>query len=42
MGNAIEAYGLVKRYGKVTALAGLDLIVAEGSVMGLLGPNGAG
>jgi energy-coupling factor transporter ATP-binding protein EcfA2 len=40
--NAIEAVGLVKRYGEVTALGGLDLAVVEGSVMGLLGPNGAG
>ncbi|MBI5157621.1 MAG: ATP-binding cassette domain-containing protein [Acidimicrobiia bacterium] len=42
MANAIEARGLVKTYGKVTALAGLDLAVAEGTVLGLLGPNGAG
>jgi ABC-2 type transport system ATP-binding protein len=40
--NAIVAEGLVKRYGEVTALDGLDLEVAEGTVMGLLGPNGAG
>jgi ABC-2 type transport system ATP-binding protein len=33
---------LVKRYGRVTALDGLDLAVAEGTVLGLLGPNGAG
>ena len=38
----IEAAGLVKRYGEVTALDGLDLEVAKGSVLGLLGPNGAG
>ena len=38
----IRARGLVKRYGKVTALAGLDLEVEQGSVLGLLGPNGAG
>ena len=42
MTNAIEATGLVKKYGKVTALDGLDLEVAEGTVLGLLGPNGAG
>lgn len=42
MTNAIEATGLVKRYGDVEALAGLDLHVAEGTVLGLLGPNGAG
>jgi ABC-2 type transport system ATP-binding protein len=40
--NIIEATGLVKRYGNVTALAGLDLHVAEGTIVGLLGPNGAG
>jgi daunorubicin resistance ABC transporter ATP-binding subunit len=38
----IEARGLVKRYGDVTALDGVDLEVAAGSVLGLLGPNGAG
>jgi ABC-2 type transport system ATP-binding protein len=40
--NAIEARGLVKRYGDKTALAGVDLDVPRGSVCGLLGPNGAG
>ena len=38
----IEAAGLVKRYGEVKALSGLDLLVEEGTVVGLLGPNGAG
>jgi ABC-2 type transport system ATP-binding protein len=38
----IRTSGLVKRYGKVTALDGLDLAVPRGSVLGLLGPNGAG
>lgn len=38
----IRATGLVKRYGAVEALRGLDLAVAEGRVLGLLGPNGAG
>ena len=38
----ISAHGLVKRYGKVTALDGLDLEVEQGTVLGLLGPNGAG
>ena len=38
----VRAAGLVKRYRQVTALDGLDLAVAEGSVLGLLGPNGAG
>ncbi|MEX0698149.1 MAG: ATP-binding cassette domain-containing protein [Acidimicrobiia bacterium] len=42
MSLAIEAEGLTKHYGSVTALEGLDLSVPEGTVMGLLGPNGAG
>jgi oleandomycin transport system ATP-binding protein len=40
--NAIEARGLVKRFGKTTALAGVDLTARAGTVLGLLGPNGAG
>jgi ABC-2 type transport system ATP-binding protein len=40
--NAIEATGLVKGYGDVKALDGLDLTVEAGTVLGLLGPNGAG
>jgi ABC-2 type transport system ATP-binding protein len=40
--NIIEARGLTKSYGDVKALAGLDLSIPEGSVLGLLGPNGAG
>src|SRR5205823_2392867 len=39
---AILAEGLHKHYGKTHALAGLDLVAEEGSVLGLLGPNGAG
>jgi daunorubicin resistance ABC transporter ATP-binding subunit len=39
---AVDARGLCKRYGKVTALAGIDLTVAAGTILGLLGPNGAG
>jgi ABC-2 type transport system ATP-binding protein len=39
---AISARGLVKSYGSVRALAGVDLDVASGTVLGLLGPNGAG
>jgi ABC-2 type transport system ATP-binding protein len=38
----IRTEGLVKRYGKVVALDGLDLSVPRGTVLGLLGPNGAG
>ncbi len=38
----IEAHGLVKEYGDVVALDGLDLTVPEGTILGLLGPNGAG
>jgi ABC-2 type transport system ATP-binding protein len=38
----IRTSGLVKRYGKVIALDGLDLEVPKGTVLGLLGPNGAG
>ncbi len=42
MTDVIRASGLVKRYGSVTALDGLDLAVPEGTILGLLGPNGAG
>lgn len=42
MTHAIWAEGLVKRYGETTALAGVDLAVRTGTVLGLLGPNGAG
>jgi ABC-2 type transport system ATP-binding protein len=38
----LEARGLVKRFGKTQALAGLDLVVNPGRVAALLGPNGAG
>lgn len=41
-GPAIEATGLVKRYGEFTALAGVDIELPRGTVTGLLGPNGAG
>jgi ABC-2 type transport system ATP-binding protein len=40
--NAIELRGLVKRYGTVTAVDGLDLAMRRGECFGLLGPNGAG
>jgi ABC-2 type transport system ATP-binding protein len=39
---AVRTEGLSKRYGDVLALAGLDLEVAPGEVIGFLGPNGAG
>lgn len=39
---ALECTGLVKRYGNVTAVDGLDLDIAVGECFGLLGPNGAG
>ena len=42
MNEVIRAQGLVKHYGEVKALDGLDLAVPEGTVLGLLGPNGAG
>jgi ABC-2 type transport system ATP-binding protein len=40
--KAIVARGLVKSYGKVRALRGVDLEVARGELFGFLGPNGAG
>jgi ABC-2 type transport system ATP-binding protein len=39
---AIEVGGLVKRYGPLTAVGGIDFSVAAGSVFSFLGPNGAG
>ncbi len=39
---AIQLRGVVKRYGDITAVNGLDLDVPEGTCVGLLGPNGAG
>lgn len=42
MSDMVRAEGLVKRYGSVVALDGLDLAVPGGTVLGLLGPNGAG
>jgi ABC-2 type transport system ATP-binding protein len=38
----VEVRGLVKRYGELTAVAGVDLTVQAGDVYGYLGPNGAG
>ena len=40
--NAIEVRCLVKKYGNVTAVDGLDLVMRRGECFGLLGPNGAG
>ncbi|HVL90007.1 MAG TPA: ATP-binding cassette domain-containing protein, partial [Actinomycetota bacterium] len=42
MTDMIRTAGLTKRFGDVTALEGLDLVVPKGTVLGLLGPNGAG
>ena len=41
-GRAITAEGLVRDFGKVRAVDGVDLSVAEGEIYGFLGPNGAG
>src|SRR5207253_6623833 len=40
--HAVHAQGLVKNFGRVRALDGLNLHVDEGSLLALLGPNGAG
>jgi iron complex transport system ATP-binding protein len=42
MTYAIQAEGLMKRFGDTQALAGIDLAAREGTVLGVLGPNGAG
>ena len=42
MTPALSVHALEKRYGQTTALAGVDLEVGEGELVGLLGPNGAG
>jgi len=42
MAAAIQLRGVVKRFGTLTAVDGLDLEVPEGTCVGLLGPNGAG
>ena len=39
---SIETIGLTKKYGKLTAVNGLDLQVNKGEIFGFLGPNGAG
>src|SRR3954463_8775067 len=41
-GNAVEVRGLVKHFGGIKAVDGVDLDVREGTVLGVLGPNGAG
>ncbi|MBO2446931.1 ATP-binding cassette domain-containing protein [Actinomadura barringtoniae] len=40
--NVIVAEGLVKHFGKVKAVNGVDLVLPRGTVLGVLGPNGAG
>jgi len=40
--SAIEVTGLVKSYGKLTAVGGIDLSVEMGEIFAILGPNGAG
>jgi ABC-2 type transport system ATP-binding protein len=40
--RVVRCFGLVKRYGQVVAVSGLDLEVCAGECFGLLGPNGAG
>ena len=42
MPAALAVSGLVKRYGAIEALGGVDLEVRESELVGLLGPNGAG
>ena len=42
MDHTIEAQGLMKRFGRTTALDGLDLVAERGQVVAVLGPNGAG
>jgi ABC-2 type transport system ATP-binding protein len=42
MAAIIETRGLIKRYGRLTAVEELDLVVKSGAVFGFVGPNGAG
>ncbi|GAA3235477.1 ATP-binding cassette domain-containing protein [Nonomuraea helvata] len=41
-GAAVRVRGLIKQYGDVHALRGIDLDIGMGEVLGILGPNGAG
>jgi ABC-2 type transport system ATP-binding protein len=40
--HPVEVEGLVRTFGDLTAVAGIDLVVEEGEIFGFLGPNGAG
>jgi len=42
MTPVLQTRGLTRRYGRTTAVAGVDLDVAQGEIFGLVGPNGAG
>ena len=42
MSAIVETHGLVKRYDRTLAVAGIDLAVESGEIFGLVGPNGAG
>jgi branched-chain amino acid transport system ATP-binding protein/sulfate-transporting ATPase len=42
MTTLLEAHGLVRRFGGVVALDGLDLAIASNEILGLIGPNGSG
>ena len=42
MSAIVETHGLVKRYDRTLAVAGLDLAIEQGEIFGLVGPNGAG
>src|SRR3954447_2414328 len=41
-GPVVDVRGLIKRYGDIVAVDGIDFQVAAGEIFGLLGPNGAG
>ena len=42
MASILEAKGLVKSFGGVRALDGVDLTVDDGEILGVMGPNGSG